>query len=123
MPFLRAHHKADLMAELAMDVREHSGFENMALPFCMTIEAEILGSAINFGSLSVEPKIEKEAYSSVSEVPTTKNTEDLLGSGRVDVLLGAITHRIPHLSLCSRDRRNDRPCQRMHVHHRSHYIL
>ncbi|NPV92779.1 MAG: methylcobamide--CoM methyltransferase [Firmicutes bacterium] len=63
-----AHHDAELMAELAYDVHENTGFENFGIPFCMTVEAEALGSEINYGTLSCEPKIEKELYASVAEV-------------------------------------------------------
>ena len=63
-----AHHSYDLMSELAYDVHQNTGFENFGIPFCMTIEAEVLGSKINFGTLECEPKIEKERYHSVLEV-------------------------------------------------------
>src|SRR5208283_1399120 len=64
-----AHYSEELMAGLAVEVYKKTGFENIGLPFCMTIEAEILGSRVNMGSLSCEPKIEKEAYPSVDDVP------------------------------------------------------
>jgi len=64
-----AHHEAALIAALAQDVAEETGFENFGFPFCMTVEAEALGSTVNFGSLSCEPKIAAEPYSSVDEVP------------------------------------------------------
>lgn len=43
-------------------------FENFGVPFCMTVEAEVLGSEINYGSLGCEPKIQKEAFPSVAAV-------------------------------------------------------
>lgn len=63
-----AHHVDSLMRELAFDVQVNTGFENFGIPFCMTIEAEALGSPIDFGTLACEPKIKQEAYSSVKEV-------------------------------------------------------
>lgn len=63
-----AHLDTGLMTELAYDVYENTGFENFGIPFCMTIEAEVLGSEINYGTLQCEPKIQKERFSSVSEV-------------------------------------------------------
>lgn len=63
-----AHHDDKLMAELSHDVYENTGFENFGIPFCMTVEAEVLGSSINFGSLECEPKIEKEVFPSTSHV-------------------------------------------------------
>lgn len=63
-----AHHSADKMADLALDVHKYTGFENFGIPFCMTIEAEALGSEINYGTLECEPKIQKEKYPSVTQV-------------------------------------------------------
>jgi [methyl-Co(III) methanol-specific corrinoid protein]:coenzyme M methyltransferase len=62
-----AHHQGALMADLAWDVYEKTGFENFGLPFCMTIEAEALGSAVDYGSLTCEPKIRQEAFPSVKD--------------------------------------------------------
>jgi [methyl-Co(III) methanol-specific corrinoid protein]:coenzyme M methyltransferase len=63
-----AHHDAALMVELAHDVSENTGFENFGIPFCMTVEAEVLGSEINYGTLKCEPKIAKEIFPCVSKV-------------------------------------------------------
>ena len=62
------HHDGKIMTELAKDVHEITGFENFGIPFCMTVEAEVLGSEINYGTLACEPKIQKEVFSSVSDV-------------------------------------------------------
>ncbi|MDD6312255.1 MAG: uroporphyrinogen decarboxylase family protein, partial [Firmicutes bacterium] len=63
-----AHKTPELMTALANDVMENTGFENFGVPFCMTVEAEVLGSEINFGSLECEPKIQKEVFPSVDKV-------------------------------------------------------
>ena len=47
-----AHHDPDLMGGLAGDVQGMTGFENFGLPFCMTVEAQALGSVIDQGSLT-----------------------------------------------------------------------
>jgi [methyl-Co(III) methanol-specific corrinoid protein]:coenzyme M methyltransferase len=62
-----AHHGAELMSALALDVAEETGFENFGVPFCMTIEPEAMGSSIDYGTLSCEPKIAREAYPSVRD--------------------------------------------------------
>lgn len=62
-----AHHTDILMADLARDVWENTGFENFGVPFCMTIEPEALGSAVDYGTLQCEPKITKEAFPSVQD--------------------------------------------------------
>lgn len=46
-----AHHDDRLMSSLAKDVQNQTGFENFGIPFCMTVEAEVLGSEIDYGSL------------------------------------------------------------------------
>ena len=62
-----AHHDPDLMGGLAGDVQGMTGFENFGLPFCMTVEAQALGSVIDQGSLTCEPKIAKEAFPSARD--------------------------------------------------------
>ena len=64
-----AHTDAALMADLVEDFTRYTGFENLGVPFCMAVEAEALGSEINFGTLECEPKIQKERYASVADVP------------------------------------------------------
>ncbi|AEF86154.1 methyltransferase MtaA/CmuA family [Treponema primitia ZAS-2] len=63
-----AHHDWNLMSALAEDVHRLTGFENIGAPFCLTVEAEALGSEINYGTLGCEPKIAKEAFPSVEAV-------------------------------------------------------
>ena len=83
-----AHHDDVLMSELSHDVFEQTGFENFGIPFCMTVEAEVLGSQINFGTLACEPKIEKEIFPSTSKVDFKKKTE-IEHSGRVNTIIQA----------------------------------
>lgn len=83
-----AHHDDQLMAELAGDVHEITGFENLGIPFCLTVEAEVLGSEINFGSLSCEPKIAREIYPSVSKVEF-EDIKKLARSGRINTVIQA----------------------------------
>jgi len=83
-----AHFDGKLMADLAFDIHDETGFENFGVPFCMTVEAEVLGSPIEFGSLSCEPKIGKERYPSVSEVEE-RDIGDLLSSGRINTITDA----------------------------------
>lgn len=82
------HHDAGLMSELAYDIYANTGFENFGIPFCMTVEAEVLGSEINFGTLSCEPKIEKEIFPSVSKV-VYKDLKELIKAGRINTVIQA----------------------------------
>jgi MtaA/CmuA family methyltransferase len=77
-----AHFDATRMAALAGDVHAETGFENIGIPFCMTVEAEVLGSDINFGTLACEPKIERELYRSVKDV-SFRDIHVMLDSGRI----------------------------------------
>ncbi|KPU45098.1 uroporphyrinogen decarboxylase [Oxobacter pfennigii] len=63
-----AHRDWRLMSQLADDVFNLTGFENIGIPFCMTVEAEALGSEVDLGSLKCEPKIAREPYASVDNV-------------------------------------------------------
>lgn len=63
-----AHRDADLMTELAQDVQRYTGFENLGVPFCMTVEAEALGSEIDDGTLECEPKIHREVFANSHDV-------------------------------------------------------
>lgn len=83
------HHDGRIMAELAKDVHEITGFENFGIPFCMTVEAEVLGSEINYGTLSCEPKIQTEVFSSVSNVEFIQ-LGAMEKNKRVNSILGAI---------------------------------
>lgn len=78
----QAHFTANSMAVLAGDVQRETGFENIGIPFCMTVEAEVLGSDIDFGSLSCEPKIARERFASVKDV-VQRDPSALLDQGRI----------------------------------------
>ncbi|HNX60402.1 MAG TPA: uroporphyrinogen decarboxylase family protein, partial [Spirochaetota bacterium] len=84
------HRSAELMASIASDVVEHSGFENIGVPFCMTVEAEVFGSGVDFGTLSCEPKITKEIYPSVKNVRYRK-IDDMLSEGRISLVSDAVS--------------------------------
>ncbi len=84
----QAHHDAELMVELAHDVCENTGFENFGIPFCMTVEAEVLGSEINYGTLACEPKIEREIFPSVAKVEF-KELSEMGRNPRVNAIVQA----------------------------------
>jgi [methyl-Co(III) methanol-specific corrinoid protein]:coenzyme M methyltransferase len=62
-----AHHEGSLMAGLAEIVSSYTGFENFGIPFCMTVEPEALGSAVEYGSLNSAPKIAREVFPRAGE--------------------------------------------------------
>ena len=61
-----AHFSGAKMAALAEAVSDQTGFENIGVPFCMTVEAELFGSRIDHGTLACEPKIQAEAHPSLA---------------------------------------------------------
>ncbi|CQR74785.1 methylcobalamin:coenzyme M methyltransferase [Sporomusa ovata DSM 2662] len=84
------HSDAALMADLAYAVHNLTGFENFGLPFCMTVEAEVLGSEIDLGTLECEPKISREVFASAARVEY-KDIPTMLNSGRIPVVCQAVS--------------------------------
>lgn len=92
-----AHFTAERMADLAGAVHQQTGFENIGVPFCMTVEAEVLGSDIDFGTLACEPKIAREPFRSNRDV-VFKDIRGMLQQGRIGEIAGAVerlTKRYP----------------------------
>jgi [methyl-Co(III) methanol-specific corrinoid protein]:coenzyme M methyltransferase len=84
-----AHFDAGRMAELAVDIHQETGFENIGVPFCMTVEAEVLGSEIDYGTLACEPKIARELFPSVKDV-VFRDIGSMLHAGRISEVAGAV---------------------------------
>jgi len=82
-----AHFSGARMAALAEAVSEHTGFENIGVPFCMTVEAELFGSRIDHGTLACEPKIQSEAFTSLTKVAIATG---VARSGRAMVVAEAV---------------------------------
>ncbi|WP_371379549.1 uroporphyrinogen decarboxylase family protein [Sporomusa aerivorans] len=85
-----AHADAALMADLAYHVHRLTGFENFGLPFCMTVEAEVLGSEVDLGTLECEPKISREIFASAAQVEY-KDIAALITAGRIPVVCQAVS--------------------------------
>jgi [methyl-Co(III) methanol-specific corrinoid protein]:coenzyme M methyltransferase len=56
-PWPAAHSDPAMMVRLALAMQEATGFDNVALPFCMTIEAEAYGARVEMGSVRHQPKV------------------------------------------------------------------
>jgi [methyl-Co(III) methanol-specific corrinoid protein]:coenzyme M methyltransferase len=83
-----AHDSPELMASLAGAIQSQTGFENLGVPFCMTVEAELLGSTINKGTLACEPKITREAFPSVEKV-VYRDIDEMMEGGRIRTVTSA----------------------------------
>lgn len=92
-----AHSDPVRMAALAEAVHARTGFENIGLPFCMTVEAELLGSSVDLGTLACEPKIALEPFAT-SSVVEYREIVPLARAGRAVVVAQAakiVTARNP----------------------------
>jgi [methyl-Co(III) methanol-specific corrinoid protein]:coenzyme M methyltransferase len=84
-----AHYSGVLMAELASAVGDMVGFDNNGVPFCLTVEAEVLGARVDMGNGNTLPRI--SAYPDLSprelaeSVPPTP-----LNKGRIPQVLRAV---------------------------------
>lgn len=83
-----AHTDARMMADLAKAVYELKCFENVGVPFCMTVESEGLGATCTMGSQLFEPHVTGYAIDTVEDFH--KLTPMDLNSGRAKVTLDAI---------------------------------
>jgi [methyl-Co(III) methanol-specific corrinoid protein]:coenzyme M methyltransferase len=86
-----AHFSAEGMATLAERIQQATGFENLGVPFCMTVEPEVLGSRIDPGNLSCEPKIADEAFPSCASVEV-RDVKKLVQEGRIGTVIQAAYH-------------------------------
>lgn len=84
----QAHTNARMMASLAKAAHENGCFENVGVPFCMTVEAEGMGSKTDLGDSVTEPRITEYAIRSVSEADRLRDLD--LQSGRVKTVLDAL---------------------------------
>jgi [methyl-Co(III) methanol-specific corrinoid protein]:coenzyme M methyltransferase len=87
----QAHFSAEGMAALAERVQAATGFENLGVPFCMTVEPEVFGSRIDPGTLACEPKIAEEAYASSADVEI-HDVKRLVQTGRIGTVIQAAWH-------------------------------
>ncbi|MDO4474701.1 MAG: MtaA/CmuA family methyltransferase [Eubacteriales bacterium] len=83
-----AHTDAKMMADLALASYENGCFENVGVPFCMTVEAENLGAEVTMGSDVFEPHVTGYAMDSVLD--WEKLEAKGIHSGRSQVVLDAI---------------------------------
>ena len=75
------------MAKLAATASTVLGFDAVRVPFCQTIEAEILGSILREGGRENVPSIKQHRYK-IGDVPDFP--EDFLSRGRIPELLEAV---------------------------------
>lgn len=84
----KAHIDAEAMARLAEFPYKKGLFDNIGVPFCMTVEAEAMGAQVNLGDFFTEPRVCQYALQSVKEYP--KLSPIKMDTGRRKVVLDAI---------------------------------
>ncbi len=83
-----AHSDPVLMARLAAAPFAAGLFDNIGVPFCMTVEAEAMGSAVDLGDRQTEPRVTAYAIASVEQ--WDKLSPVSLDRGRAKVVLDAL---------------------------------
>lgn len=78
-----------LMASVSRAIAERVDFDNVGVPFCMTVEAEAMGSDVDLGSIEVEPLVTRYAAQTLREVLDLP-LPDPASTGRMPVVLEAI---------------------------------
>ncbi|MBM4237817.1 MAG: MtaA/CmuA family methyltransferase, partial [Euryarchaeota archaeon] len=72
-----AHTDPEKMATLAMAASKVFGFESARLPFCLTVEAEIMGCVVDLGKVDRTPMVKKHPFEATSEVDVPKDFSKL----------------------------------------------
>lgn len=83
-----AHRDADQLAGLAASIWEQCRIEAIKLPFCMTVETEVLGMEIDYGTLDTLPT---DIFSIWNHPGELSIPDDFFDRGRVPIVLQAIT--------------------------------
>ena len=83
-----AHLNPEMMAKLAIASYKNECFENIGVPFCMTIEAESMGAEVTLGSKIFEPHVTGYAFDKVQDWKKLSKMD--LTKGRAKVVLDAI---------------------------------
>ncbi|HUV23887.1 MAG TPA: MtaA/CmuA family methyltransferase [Methanomassiliicoccales archaeon] len=82
-----AHSDAKEMALLAYAAHSVVGFESVRVPFCLTVEAEIMGAKVDLGKMDRTPMVKGHPFSLGDEIEIPDNVEEL---GRAPVTIESI---------------------------------
>jgi len=83
-----AHKDPIKMAKLGSAAHKLCGLDNVSIPFCMTVEAEIFGATINFHEGTIKwPSIKQFNVKDPSELKIPENVSE---AGRIPVIVKAI---------------------------------
>ncbi len=89
IPLPAAHYSGMMMAELAAAAYDVMGFDNVGVPLCLTVEAEVLGARVAIGDSTALPRI--VAFPEIPMEDIIANAlPGLLQHGRVPQVLRSI---------------------------------
>jgi [methyl-Co(III) methanol-specific corrinoid protein]:coenzyme M methyltransferase len=80
------HRDVDSMTALALATRAETGFENLGVPFCMTVESEAWGGEVEDGDDETAPCVHVEPLASATEWTTLRDL-DPARDGRLPTLV------------------------------------
>lgn len=83
---LEAHANPEKMTEIALSAIEMLNFDNVRVPFCQTVEAEVLGCKVRFPENEL-PSVESHPFK-INSPPTLPS--NILSRGRIPVVLSAV---------------------------------
>lgn len=86
--FAEAHVSGAKMAELAEYAYWNHCFENVGVPFCMTVEAEQFGSRVDLGDDTKEPRVIEYGLKTLEDISKMKRLD--IHSGRAAAVIEAI---------------------------------
>jgi MtaA/CmuA family methyltransferase len=86
------NHNTDLpsMVGAARRVQEVAGFENLGVPFDMTVEAEPLGARIDIGNKLIEPRVTEYSDESIEDIIKKYNVNPM-NERRMNLTLEALS--------------------------------
>lgn len=88
VPYADVFTKAEAMARAALAMREESGDVFCRLPFCVTVEAEVLGAQISLNSLYGVPTVASFLYGEIDEIGVLPSLD--FTQGRIREVLHAV---------------------------------
>lgn len=83
-----AHEDPVVMADMAQASWEHHCFDNVGVPFCMSVEAEAMGAQVTLGNTIAEPHVTEYAFQDIADWKTC--TVPDVNQGRMAVVVEAI---------------------------------
>lgn len=86
-PWPQAHKDPELMAKLAAMPWELCRLPAVTVPFCLSLEAEALGCALDWGTINRTPSVKSHPYRRPADFAVPDN---LLERGRIPVVLEAV---------------------------------